>query len=296
MKSIYQAHIALLIVAFIYGLNYIVAKDVMAGFLDPREFILIRVAGASILFWMTHLFFKGVSIQKKDLFRLAAAGFFGVAANQILFFEGLDLTTPINASIIMTVNPVLVMLLSAVLLRDPIRPIRVLGIVLGGTGAVLLITGGGPVNLMGSDTHLGNLLIFLNASSYAIYLVIVKPLMAKYPPIQVIKWVFLFGLMFVLPLGIPEMADTKWTSFPVRIWGSIAFVVLGTTYVAYLFNVFAMKTVTSTTVSTYIYLQPLFATVLSLWLGVDSLSPVKLMAAFLIFSGVFLVSWRRDRS
>jgi drug/metabolite transporter (DMT)-like permease len=289
-----KAHIALFIVAVIYGLNYIIAKEVMNGYIGPRGFIFIRVVGASALFWLFHSFSKSEkSIERKDWPRILLSGFFGVAANQMMFFEGLHLTTPINASVIMTVNPILVLVLSAILLKEGIRRWRILGIVLGFSGALFLILGRGNVSLLNDQQSLGNLLILLNATSYGIYLVIVKPLMAKYQALQIIKWVFLCGLLFVVPLGWSQFAAVDWASWTPTIIAQAAFVVIGTTFVAYLFNVYALKTVSSTTVSIYIYLQPLMATAASLALGKDILTWREVFAAALIFSGVYLVSFSK---
>ena len=294
MNARTKAHIALFIVALIYGLNYIMAKEVMNGYIGPRGFIFLRVVGASMLFWLFHSFAgKRVKIERKDWPRLLLSGFFGVAANQLLFFEGLHLTTPINASVIMTSNPILVLLISALLLKEPLRRGRILGIILGGAGAIYLIMGRGTVHLLESETSTGNLLVFLNASSYAVYLVIVKPLMTKYPPIQVVKWVFASGLLFVIPAGAGQFAAVDWAAWTPVIYAQAAFVVIGTTFIAYLFNVFALKTVSSTTVSTYIYLQPLFATLAALALGKDELTLRLVIAAVLIFTGVYLVSFSK---
>lgn len=294
MSSRTKAHIALFIVALIYGLNYIIAKEVMNGYIDPRGFIFMRVSGASALFWLFHAFAKSKEkIARSDWPRVLASGFFGVAANQMLFFEGLNLTTPINASVIMTGNPILVLIISAVLLKEPIRKGRLLGIFIGGAGALYLILGRGAAELLHADTSLGNLLILLNASSYAVYLVIVKPLMAKYDALQVIKWVFASGLVFVIPLGGPQFAAVDWHAWTPTIYVQAAFVVIGTTFIAYLFNIFALKTVSSTTVSTYIYLQPLLATLASLALAKDVLTWRIATAATLIFTGVYLVSFSK---
>ena len=289
-----KAHIALFIVALIYGLNYIIAKEVMNGYIGPRGFIFMRVVGASVLFWLFHAFAKSKEkIARSDWPRVLASGFFGVAANQMLFFEGLNLTTPINASVIMTGNPILVLIISAILLKEPIRKGRLLGIFIGGAGALYLILGRGAAELLHADTSLGNLLILLNASSYAVYLVIVKPLMAKYDALQVVKWVFASGLLFVIPLGWPQFAAVDWHAWTPTIYAQAAFVVIGTTFIAYLFNIFALKTVSSTTVSTYIYLQPLLATMASLALAKDVLTWRIAIAATLIFAGVYLVSFSK---
>ena len=289
-----KAHLALFAVAVIYGLNYIIAKEVMNGYIGPRGFIFMRVVGASALFWLFHSFAKGKRpIEKKDWPRVLLSGLFGVAANQLMFFEGLNLTTPINASVIMTVNPILVLVLSAILLKEGIRRWRILGIVLGFSGALFLILGRGNVSLLNDQQSLGNLLILLNATSYGIYLVIVKPLMAKYDALQIIKWVFLSGLIFVIPAGFGQFAAVDWSSWTPIIIAQAAFVVICTTFLAYLFNVYALKTVSSTTVSIYIYLQPLLATAASLALGKDVLTWREVVAAALIFSGVYLVSFSK---
>ena len=294
MNARTKAHLALLIVALIYGVNYIIAKEVMNGFVGPRAFIVLRVVGASTLFWLFHAFNRSErKIERKDWFRVIASGFFGVACNQILFFEGLNLTTPINASVIMTGNPILVLLMSAIILKEPIRRWRLFGIFLGGAGAVYLILGRGDANLLSSDTSLGNLFVLINATSYAIYLVVVKPLMAKYQPLQVIKWVFVSGLMFVLPVGLTQVTEIEWNTFTPAIWAQVAFVIIATTFIAYLFNIYALKTVSSTTVSIYVYTQPLFATAVSLWLGKDVLTWPIVVSATLIFAGVYLVSFSK---
>ncbi|WP_417609498.1 DMT family transporter [Owenweeksia hongkongensis] len=286
------AHFALFAVALIYGLNYSIAKDVMPAFIEPRGFILLRAIGATALFWLTALSFGNEKIALKHHWRLAVCGVFGVAANQMLFFEGLNITSPINAAVMMTTNPILVLIMSAIILKESLRWSRIVGIALGIAGALFLITRGGQVvDIFDADKSLGNLLVFLNAASYAAYLVLVKPLMANYKAITVIKWVFLYGLILVFPFGASQLMDVTWHAFPPDIIWKVAFVVIGTTYLAYLFNVYALKTVTSTTVSFYIYLQPLIAAIAAIAMGRDQLTSVLLLSAGLIFSGVFLVSF-----
>lgn len=286
-----NAHIALLAVALIYGANYIIAKNVMNGFLEPRGFILTRAIGATILFWIFHRSSKKVKIQRSDFPRFALAGLFGVALNQIMFFEGLVRTTPINASIIMTINPILVLVLSAIILKESLGWLKIIGILLGASGAIWLISGRGNVDLLSNETSLGNLLILVNATSYGLYLITVKPLMAKYPPIQVIKWVFMIGTLYVLPFGFDQLVNAPFETWTTRVYLEVAYVVVFTTFLAYLFNVYALKTVSSTTVSAYIYLQPVVATIASVWIGVDQLGWRQGGAAALIFIGVYLANF-----
>ena len=289
MSKLLRAHLALLGANIIYGINYTVAKELMPQFLTPFGFIFCRVAGALILFWLLSGFVKNERLIKKDILRLAACGVFGVAGNQLMFFYGLNLTSPINASIIMTCNPVLVLLISALIIRERVTFRKIGGILLGLTGAIGLILYNNPLNMSPSSST-GDLFIFLNASSYAIYLVLVKPLMQKYSPITVIKWVFLFGFIVVIPFGLEEFLAIEWSNFTSSTWLSFLFVVVCTTFLAYLFNIYGLKTLNPSVVSTYIYSQPLIATLVAISFGKDELSWVKMLAAIAIFIGVFLVS------
>lgn len=286
------AHISLFVVSVIYGLNYSLAKDVMPTYVQPLGFILIRAIGGTFLFWAVSLAISWEKVEMKDMGRLVLSGFFGVACNQMLFFMGLNDTTPINAAVMMTINPILVMLLSAILLKEKLKTSRIVGIGLGIVGALFLITRGAQhLNILSSDTSIGNLLVLLNATSYAAYLVVVKPLMRKYKPITVIRWVFLFGLLMVIPFGYDEFSQIEWGELPNLIWWEIAFVVVCTTFMAYLLNIFALKTVTPTTASFYIYLQPLIAAVAAILLGKDELTFTEIISAVLLFSGVYFVSF-----
>lgn len=285
------AHIALFSANLIYGVNYTIAKDVMPDFIKPLGFIFLRVSGAVVLFWLCYRLFFYEKIAKGDLFKLALCGMFGVAINQMLFFEGLNLTTPINAAVIMVTNPILVLITGAFLARESITKYKMLGIALGAIGAISLITYGGKVEL-NQDHFWGNIMVLINAASYGVYLVLVKPLMQKYKPITVISWVFLFGFIFVTPFGWGDFQAIEWTSMPTNIFLKATFVVICTTFMAYLLNIYGLKSLNPSTVSTYIYLQPVLASLVAIFAGSDSLSPIKIVAALIIFSGVYLVSVR----
>lgn len=290
----FKAHLAIFGANLIYGVNYTIAKDIMPNYIKPFGFIFCRVLGALVLFWLFQFFFEKEKIDRKDFFRLFICGLFGVASNQLMFFYGLNLTSPINAAIIMTCNPILVLIIASIILKEKITSRKIIGISLGLLGAVGLILNKESIQIDDSNL-LGDLFIFLNASSYAIYLVTVKPLMQKYSPITVIKWVFLFGAVIVIPFGWEQFGEVKWSDFNTTIWLSFLFVVVGTTFFAYLFNIYGLKRLNPSTVSTYIYSQPLIASLVALALQKDELNLVKIIAAILIFTGVYLVSLKKKR-
>ena len=296
MNKTLFAHLSLLGANLIYAINYSFAKDVMPDFIMPSGFILLRVIGALLLFAISYFLFVKEKVERKDIFRLAICGVFGVAINQLLFFEGLNLTTPINAAIVMTTNPILVIFLSFLIIKEPITFNKSAGILLGLVGASILILKGGSIDFS-TNYQIGNLFVFINAVSYGLYLVIVKPMMEKYNPITVMFYVFGFGLLYVIPFGFSNLADVKWAIIPSNIYWEIAFVVVCTTFIAYLLNSSALKQLSPSTVSIYIYLQPILATLFAIFWGSDSLDGQKIIAAILIFSGVYLVSVRslKDR-
>jgi drug/metabolite transporter (DMT)-like permease len=289
MNKAFLAHSAILVANLIYGINYTFAKDVMQGYIQPFGFIMLRAMGALSLFWLVSYFLKWEKVDSKDFKRLALCGFFGVALNQITFFSGLEITSPINAAIIMTTNPVLVLLAASVILHDKITIQKVSGITLGIIGASMLILFKGNFTI-DTSTWWGDLLVFINSMSYGIYLVIMAPLMRKYHPITVIKWVFTFGSCIIIPFGFSQFGEIEWNTFTTDIWLKTGFVVICTTFFAYLLNTIGLKTLKPATVSTYIYSQPLFAAFFAIMLGKDQLDAIKIISTILIFSGVYLVS------
>ena len=295
MKIKILPHIALFAVNLIYALNYSIAKDVMPDYIGPSGFILLRVIGGSFLFFLTYIFFIKEKVNSSDIVRLIFCGLFGVAINQLFFFEGLNLTTPINAAIIMTVSPILVIVFSAIIIKEKITIRKIFGIFLGLTGAATLILKSGAISL-NNDYFIGNFLVFVNATSYSIYLVIVKGLMTKYNPITVMFYVFSFGLIFVFPFGISEFSNISLEIFTLEIFLKVGFVVICTTFLAYLFNAFALKSLNPSVVSIYIYLQPVLATVIAIILKSDSLDLIKIISSVFIFSAVFLVSMPSKKS
>ncbi len=294
-QSLLWAHIALFVVNMLYGASHILAKGVMPNYLTPSVFILFRVFGAAILFWMILSFSRNFNIERKDWIRLVGCGLFGVTVNQLFFFHGLNLSSSINSGIIMAFNPIMVVILSGFALKEKITPIRLTGILVGAAGAVLLtLTGEKTV----SETSIGDLYLLVNSFSYAIYLVLAKPLMKKYSPLLVITWVFTIGLgfLFLYPPVLIEFSTTNLTSIPFDIWVKIAYVVVGVTFLTYLLTMFGLKHLSPSISSSYIYIQPVMVigfAYLFLYAGIaddytSSITLQKIIYMFLIFLGVYL--------
>lgn len=269
----------------------------MPVYLTPNVFILFRALGATLLFWIVKLFFVREKIARTDVLLLAACGLFGVAINQLFFFHGLNLSSSINSGIIMSVNPILVVILSFFILKEKITVGKSVGILLGTTGAILLTLTAGTGK---GDSILGDFFLFINAASYAVYLVIAKPLMKKYSPLTVITYVFTFGVGFVMlyPPTLSEFAQTNFSIIPLDVWIKIIYVVVGVTFFTYLLTMYGLKYLTASVSSAYIYLQPvlvmIFAYTLSAWGLADdytgTITWMKILYMFIIFAGVYITS------
>ncbi len=292
MSKTLRVHLALFLVSFIYAGTFTIAKEVMPVFVKPMGLIVIRVWGATALLWLTHALFVRERIRdRKDYFTLIKCSFFGVAANMLLFFKGLAITTPINGAILMVCSPLFVGIFAFFILKEKVTANKIAGLVLGLLGAALLLLG--PTLSFSSQTLQGDIMVMLNAIIYSYYLIIAKPLLHKYSPLTVIKWTFLFGGILVLPFGLPELQGVQWAQMPVNIWWCIVYLVAGATFLTYLLNGWALRHANSSLVGAYIYLQPILASVIAITLGKDELTPAKVLFSAMIFVGVYLVSLPR---
>jgi drug/metabolite transporter (DMT)-like permease len=293
MPSKFKIHSVLLFVGLIYGANYSIAKVVMPYYIGPFGIILLRVVIGTALYWFLDFLQGPEKIKyKRDYLKLAILSIFGVAINQLMFFKGLSMTTPISASVIMTSSPITVLIVSYFILKERITINKIIGIALGATGAVLLI--GIDGFRLSNETFLGNLFILINAVSFSIYLVLVKPMMLRYKAITIIKWVFFFGMFTVIPFGFNEFTQVEWSLLPNEAWLSIAYIIMGTTFLAYLLNTWALQFVSPSIVGYYIYVQPVFSTLIAITLRGDKLTLREIFFAVLIFTGVYLVSIRKS--
>ena len=290
MKSRNLAIVALFLVQLLYGFNYTFAKTVMnEGYVKPFGFVLLRVAGATLLFWLMSLFLPNEKIDKKDFFQLFLASVFGVFINMLLFLNGLEFTTPIHASTIMTITPIVILILSVFMLKERITSLKILGVIIGFVGALILTLYGQSARAA-DNILFGNLMIFLNAVSYSVYVILIKKLTAKYHPFTFIKWLFLFGLILVTPFGFSEVQEIQWQSFTPYVTFSVIFVVVGATFGTYLLNPLAISRLKASTVGIFIYLQPVIAGLFAILNGVDFVDAIKISAMLLIFLGVYFVS------
>lgn len=276
----------------IYGINHTLAKGVMPIYIKPFGFIFLRVVGAAILFWGISFFGPKEKIEMRDWGRLLVAALLGMVINMLSFFKGLELSTPINSAVLITISPIVVVVLSAVLLKERITRNKGLGILLGFVGALALILFGAELRRDAPNIPLGNTLFIVNSFAYAGYLIVAKKLVSKYHPFTLMKWLFTIAVVINFPVTVGEFLEIQWTSMPLWAYGVLAFVVIGTTFLTYLFNIFAMTELKASTIGAFIYVQPLFGILFALITGKDTLTTVKILAASLVLLGVYLASKR----
>jgi drug/metabolite transporter (DMT)-like permease len=292
MSTKVKVHLALWIVTIIYGATFSIAKQVMPLYIKPFAFILLRVSVASVLIFLFHkLFIKERVKDKTDLLKLVVCAVFGVAANMLLFFKGLSITTPINGSVLMMNTPIFVIIISVWWNKEKITFRKYLGVLLASLGAIMLV--GGRKFQFNSDQALGDIMVAANAIIYAFYLVYAKQLIHKYHPLTVTLYSFLFGTFLVLPFGFNEFTQIEWSTFTNKIWIFVGFITIGSTFLTYVLNAYALRHASSSLVGTYIYLQPVCATIIAIIFATDKLSLEKLLFMVIIFAGVYLASFKK---
>jgi drug/metabolite transporter (DMT)-like permease len=283
------AHLSLLAANIIYGVNYSIAKAVMPDYIKPFALVSVRSIFAAGLFWITSLFMPREPVTRKDLLYLFGCSFFGVVINQILFLAGLNLTSPINSSIIISTNPIFAFVFAALLLKEKISFLKGSGLAIGLTGVLLLILQNGTPDL-GSSTFFGDVITLINTISWAFYTIVIKRMLEKYHPITVMKWTFFFGMFTTVPAGYSQWSTMDWSAITLFAWLGIAFIVIFATYLGYLLISFGLRRLSPTIVSTYTYIQPVIAAYIASMIGQDHIDIVMVVSALLIFAGVYVVS------
>ena len=290
MNSRLLAILAAIGAGTIYGINHTVAKGLMPVYIQPFGFILLRVTGAAILFWLISPLGPKEKIATSDWPRLLGCAVLGMCINMLFFFKGLNLTTPINSSVITTITPIIVLVLAAILIKEKITLLKTAGIITGLAGALGLILFSSSEVRNASNIPLGNFLVLINATSYGLYLILVKPLTSKYHPVTLMKWLFTMAVIINLPFTLKEFTQVEWSSLPTDAIFGMSFVVVGTTFLTYLLNVYALRQLSASTISAFVYLQPLIAIIYAVSTGADSLNMLKIVAALLVFAGVYMVT------
>lgn len=289
MKNDIRVHIALLTASVFHAINYTAVKRITPEYLSPESLIFLRMGAAAVLFWATYSLIKKEKIQSnKDYLRFLVVAFFGTAFNVVLFFKGLSITTQTKAAFTMTITPIFVLIISVIWLSERLSKIKVAGIVLAAVGYALMI--GGKRLSFESDTLPGDIMILVNALSYGTYLILVKPLMEKYHPVTVFRWVFLMGSTMIFIYAFPNIITDNWEALPGKVWGIAVFIVLCATYGTYLLNAWSLRYATATVVSIYIYLQPVLASLLAIAIGDDEFTVYKVIYGVIILTGVIMVS------
>lgn len=288
--------LAATIATTIYGINHTVAKMVMPIYIGSLGLVLLRVLGATIMFWTISLFFKSKPIEKKDRLTILKCGLFGMSINIAAFIAGLDYSTPVNSSILIIISPIFVVILSFFIFKNKINFIKILGIILGFIGAIILILTADSNSSIGRNIPLGNFLFIVNSISYAYYLIIVKPMAEKYDLITLFKWLFLVGLVFNFPLGINQFLEVDWQNLPlIQAVLPMAFVVICTTFMTYFLNGYALTKLTSTEVAVFMYLQPIIGVMFAIFTKSDTITLTIVISSMLIFSGVYLTTVLKNR-
>ena len=279
----------------IYGINHTVAKGVMPMHVQPFGFIFLRVGGAAILFWLISILGPKQKIEKRDWGRLFICSLLGMSINMLSFFKGLQLSTPLNSAVLVTITPIIVVMISALFLREKITLNKGLGIAMGFVGALGLILFGAEIRQDAPNIPLGNSLFILNATAYGAYLVVVKKLIEKYHPFTLMKWLFSMAFIINLPITLPEVLEIEWSTMPLWAYGSVAFVVIGTTFLTYLFNIFALTELKASSVGAFMYMQPLVGILFALLSHKDHLTLIKILAMAFVLVGVYLASKKPRR-
>jgi drug/metabolite transporter (DMT)-like permease len=288
MSETRKAHIAVLLTNFFFAANLSLVKHISPSLVGSFGVNFFRVGIALLLFWILWAFSgRNAGIDKKDIPRFVGCALTGVAINQMLFIKGLTLTSTIHAALLMLSTPMLITLFALLWLRESFTFSKGIGLALGVGGALLLIL---SKDASGISSITGDLLILINAISYAIYFILAKPLMTRYPPLHVIRWVFTFGFILILPFSWPDVQEINWEQALFSQLVSLGALVFFGTFLTYSFNTYGLKHLGAGITGSYIYTQPVFAAIIAALFLKEQFSVEKAVAALLIFSGVYLVS------
>lgn len=288
-------HSALFVANIIFGMNSPLSRMLMPEIIDPIALTFFRFIGGMLLFWLASLFVRREKVPPMDLLLLFVASLFALTLNQIPFFIGLSMTSPIDASLVVTLLPIVTMVLAAIFMKEPITRLKALGVLVGASGALLVVLNQ-QVDTNGASSMAGNLIVFAAVTSFALYLTLFKGLISRYSPVTIMKWIFLFGTITGLPFGLGTVMAVNFSDLADSSYYLIGYVVVMATFVGYLLIPVGQKVLRPTTFSMYNYIQPIMASLVAVMVGIDKLGYVQGLAALLVFAGVYIVTQSKSRA
>lgn len=289
-----HGHIALFVANVIFGINTPITRTIVPEVLDPFVMTFFRMMGAAILFWAISPFTKKEKVPPRDIMLFFFASLFAIVLNQTSFIYGLSKTSPIDASLVVTLLPIVTMLLSAIIIKEPITWLKAVGVLTGASGAIILVLNSN--NESSSGSMIGNLIVLGSVTSFALYLTLFKDLISRYSPLTTMKWMFLFAALLTFPMSFNLLTSTNISQFDTSVYLRIGYVVILATFLTYMLIPIGQKTIRPTTISMYNYLQPVMASILAIIIGLDKFGPDKIISAALVFMGVYIVTQSKSKA
>ena len=289
-----HGHIALFVANVIFGFNTPITRTIVPEVLDPFVMTFFRMMGAAILFWAISPFTKKEKVPPRDIMLFFFASLFAIVLNQTSFIYGLSKTSPIDASLVVTLLPIVTMLLSAIIIKEPITWLKAVGVLTGASGAIILVLNSN--NESSSGSMIGNLIVLGSVTSFALYLTLFKDLISRYSPLTAMKWMFLFAALLTFPMSFNLLTSTNISQFDTSVYLRIGYVVVLATFLTYMLIPIGQKTIRPTTISMYNYLQPVMASILAILIGLDKFGPDKIISAALVFMGVYIVTQSKSKA
>lgn len=284
-------HVSCFTAYLIFGVNIIICKDLMTSeTVSPLGVFTLRALGASALFWLIGLFAKKEKVELKDYPKIFAASMLGLFITQVSFLYGIENISPVDWSILTVLSPVFTMFTAAIVIKEPITFKKAGGVAMSFIGIVVLILSGSHATGSAGTSITGVIMGLVNAFSFALYLGIFRPLIQKYSVITFMKWMFLFSLAASLPFTAKELVNVQWGTISSSYYLELSFLIIFSTFIAYFLIPLGQKHIRPTIVSLYSYLQPIIASIVSIWIGMDRLTPLKVAAALAVVAGVIAVS------
>lgn len=290
-----KAHLNMLLAEIFWGLMSPITKDAMSGGWDGISIVTFRVAGAAALFWFASLFFKHEHVPVRDIAMFAGAALLAVVANQCMFTMGLQYTSPINASIVTTTMPIFAMILSFLILKEPITWMKAGGVGLGFIGAVVLVLSSASAANSQVGNIRGDLMCFTAQFSFALYLSLFNPLIRRYSVVTVNKWMFLWAAIVIVPFTGKHVSMLPWDVISLKSWLEVGFVVFFGTFLCYFLSISSQRVLRPTVVSIYNYVQPVVSVLVSVLAGLGVFTVFQAIAIILVFTGVWLVTKSKSK-